>query len=169
MVKLEGWGLDGKFQSELYCLLHLIRSDNDLETRRKSIRHFFGMVGHWIRREMTSLLDLALWKFAMGRIPKSRTRSKFRSSCLVLSGANVIIKNVAGYLWGEDEPRAYTTLQLFPGWCMIKDHGGGEMLPHGDDFDSDYDNASFTDSEFSFDSSVTENMNDLSEGLAQMV
>ncbi|KAL3938749.1 MAG: hypothetical protein SGBAC_006399 [Bacillariaceae sp.] len=161
--KLKDWGPAGKHHWELWGLLERIQVSDDIGTRRKRIRAFFRYVGQWYRHEMTSLLDLALWKVAIKAHPSPPPPineydhdHEHRADCRIQSrGADVVMENVIPYLWGNDEPRAFAALWLFPVWysnTITNLDSPDDNLEDGGDFDSEYEYESVSDSELSFDS-----------------
>ncbi|CAJ1941139.1 unnamed protein product [Cylindrotheca closterium] len=114
--KLSSWGVGHTWVSSLLGCLESIQSDYDIETRCKYVHDsFFGDVGHCIRLESTSLFEEALWKMRMMTVEKEEMqgRNDYRQLCRFHCGAEVVIGNVAQYLWNEDESKADTALSIF--------------------------------------------------------
>jgi len=126
MEKLSDWGLG----SELLSKKLELSNCTTIGTRCQSVQDFFNDVGHYIRFEITSLMELALWKKRMGDVKAEESSSSVaasdsnsimidREGCRCTSGSEVVIKNVLGYLWDDDFEKFETALEIFP-LCSTK-------------------------------------------------
>jgi len=114
--RISTWHPRGNWGSHLFLLAEKIPWNGDLEGRREHTRDFLSPVGDYTRVEMTSLLELAVWKMKMNseRVEETPSNSVGRESCRCQSGAGVVIENVFGFLWDEEEDWIDTALSLFP-------------------------------------------------------
>ncbi|KAL3930386.1 MAG: hypothetical protein SGBAC_011789 [Bacillariaceae sp.] len=82
--------------------------------RRKHVNDcFLRNAGHFMRTEMTSLLELALWKSRLhaAQNDEACTDNNIRQICRLQRGAGVVIENVAKHLWRDETGLA---LSFFP-------------------------------------------------------
>lgn len=113
--QLSSWGLGEKWVSSLLECLELLNSDYDIEARCRYLHDsFFGDVGHCIRLEATSLMELALWKIRIKAVQKEEADSNNdnRQICRFHCGAGVAIGNVTEYLW-HNVTKPNTALAVF--------------------------------------------------------
>mmetsp|Transcript_24663 Transcript_24663/g.60576 ORF Transcript_24663/g.60576 Transcript_24663/m.60576 type:complete len:670 (-) Transcript_24663:3120-5129(-) len=129
--------INNKWRSELTrCLGALEHHAGSVESRRNHVHEcFFGTVGYCVRLEMTSMMELALWKMRMTREniiinnnnPNEEEAEEadddddddndndrsVREDCRYQCGSEVVIEKVVGYLW-HGESRSDTALSTFP-------------------------------------------------------
>mmetsp|Transcript_40337 Transcript_40337/g.97405 ORF Transcript_40337/g.97405 Transcript_40337/m.97405 type:complete len:580 (-) Transcript_40337:26-1765(-) len=117
--RLSEWDIGAKWGSILSQNLESIPRESGIggaDGRRKRVYDdFFRDLGHCMRTEMTSILELALWKSRLHTTQKDEGGSDddFREICHAQSGALVVIQNVAEHLW-YDETKSSTALSIFP-------------------------------------------------------
>ncbi|CAJ1952318.1 unnamed protein product [Cylindrotheca closterium] len=114
------WTLEGKWRLEVSLRIQAMQRDDDNDhgtmTTRQRIRDILEYVGHCMRIEMTSLVELSLWKARMD-IAGNEGSAKdhgHRDSCRYQRGAEVLLDNVVGYLWGANESEVCTALSIYP-------------------------------------------------------
>ncbi|CAJ1941149.1 unnamed protein product [Cylindrotheca closterium] len=108
-----------KWRSKLQmCLEALHHHDSSVDSRRNHVNTcFFGTVGYCLRLEMTSTIELALWKMrTTTREKKNQSEEansdRFREDCRFQCGSEVVMEQVIGYLW-HGESRSDTALSTF--------------------------------------------------------
>lgn len=65
---------------------------------------------------MTSLMELSLWKVRLS-IPRkgaSENDVGYRESCRYQCGSDVVVNNVIGFLWDDNESETCTALSVYP-------------------------------------------------------
>jgi len=107
--------------NDLSMLVESIPLNSDTATRRQCVKDFVGLVGNCIRMELSSLLELSVWKMKI-----NEARGKETSSTKVADdidrdfyryqgdGAGIVIQNVIGYLWEGEESISETAVSRFP-------------------------------------------------------
>mmetsp|Transcript_3772 Transcript_3772/g.8649 ORF Transcript_3772/g.8649 Transcript_3772/m.8649 type:complete len:427 (-) Transcript_3772:1096-2376(-) len=85
------WGLE-RWKRALCAEIESKSWDGDYDSRRRCLRGLMRKVAMYGRKEMTSLLELALWKVELNRGDSDRDSS--RINC----GADMVIENVIGYI-----------------------------------------------------------------------
>jgi len=115
------WHPQGQWGNDLLMLVESIPLDSDMDGRRQCAKDFSGHVGYCIRMEMTSLLELAIWKTKMQSMKvleksNSEDDAVTKVSCRYQSGTGVVIENVFRYLL-EGKSTSETALSLFPLMC----------------------------------------------------
>ena len=118
ITTISSWIGGAKWESHLISQLELIGSDDNTRQKIEHVHDFMGQAGYYVRLEMTSLLELALWKWKMAMMKSSEDDENFRADCRFQCGADVVIENVAEFLW-FGKTRACTALRLYPLSTMI--------------------------------------------------
>mmetsp|Transcript_44305 Transcript_44305/g.106731 ORF Transcript_44305/g.106731 Transcript_44305/m.106731 type:complete len:481 (+) Transcript_44305:78-1520(+) len=77
--------------------------EETLEQRSSSFHEITSRLAVFGRKEVTSLMELALWKMKI--VNTTTTASEMnRMGCRVSCGSEFVIPHVVGYLWHDDEP-----------------------------------------------------------------
>ncbi|KAL3934419.1 MAG: hypothetical protein SGBAC_009860 [Bacillariaceae sp.] len=115
---LERWSTDVSFCVESFPV--------ENETKLASLKSVLQLVGYYLRVEMTSVTELALWKKKMQEVSQLTTElhhfdnvEECRSSCRWRCGVEVVLQNVTGFLWekNHEDSRATcvaTTVSTYP-------------------------------------------------------
>jgi len=115
------WHPQGQWGNDLSMLVESIPLNSDTATRRQCVKDFVGLVGNCIRMELSSLLELSVWKMKI-----NEARGKETSSTKVADdidrdfyryqgdGAGIVIQNVIEYLWEGEESISETAVSRFP-------------------------------------------------------
>mmetsp|Transcript_30785 Transcript_30785/g.73908 ORF Transcript_30785/g.73908 Transcript_30785/m.73908 type:complete len:264 (-) Transcript_30785:2263-3054(-) len=121
--KASYYGVPQEWRSEMLSILSKKDRDHDWKaagggrrvvTREKQQCMFFDLLGRmegYRRVEITSLLELALWKkeLLLQLAPNPNPNIMDRASCRFTCGAQVVMENVIGYLW---DPISTTTCSI---------------------------------------------------------
>jgi len=95
----------------------MIRSDIDIKERREEVLELLEHAGQCIRKETTSLMELALWKMKMDDVTKIMVDSandiSYRESCRLQCGTDIVVDNVIEYLFAS-ESTCSTALSVYP-------------------------------------------------------
>eukprot|EP00980_Cylindrotheca_fusiformis_P011266 scaffold2594_cov85-Cylindrotheca_fusiformis.AAC.8 len=82
----------------------------DWSSRRREIIAIYLKLANYERKEISSLLELYLWKMKMNEVgPNGQTAD--REFCRVNSGASIVIPHVLSFLDSIDEASHYFVLQ----------------------------------------------------------
>ncbi|CAJ1952370.1 unnamed protein product [Cylindrotheca closterium] len=106
-----GWGLE-KWQSVLCAEIESKSWDGNFDSRRECLRELAKKVSTYGKVEMSSLLELALWKVEMNQGDSDRDSS--RMTC----GSNVVIGNVFGYISDDSTTATASSTINFMGWYL---------------------------------------------------
>ncbi|CAJ1941307.1 unnamed protein product [Cylindrotheca closterium] len=111
--RIAGWGAPESWRADLVRQVESIHGDDPMG-RNNSVYNFFDHTRHYARVEMTSFLELALWKMRMRQGYKKETEKveSYREICRYQCGADVVVENVAGFLW-NGQPKSYAGMAVF--------------------------------------------------------
>mmetsp|Transcript_15367 Transcript_15367/g.37813 ORF Transcript_15367/g.37813 Transcript_15367/m.37813 type:complete len:680 (+) Transcript_15367:64-2103(+) len=112
---ISGLGV-AKWISEVSRHVNPMETDDDRETRRTCVNETFGYFGYCMMIEMTSTVELAMWKRRIRVLQDEDPAVKIdRVSCRLQCGSDVVLDNVVKYLW-NDESKVDIGLSVFPLW-----------------------------------------------------
>mmetsp|Transcript_15365 Transcript_15365/g.37808 ORF Transcript_15365/g.37808 Transcript_15365/m.37808 type:complete len:177 (+) Transcript_15365:1582-2112(+) len=111
---ISGLGV-AKWISEVSRRLNPIEADDDRETKQTCVNETFDSFGYCMMIEMTSTVELAMWKRRMRVLHDMQDPAVKidRVSCRLQCGSDVVLDNVVKYLW-SDESKADIGLSVFP-------------------------------------------------------
>ncbi|CAJ1938697.1 unnamed protein product [Cylindrotheca closterium] len=142
--EMSKWGLERWSMEVSFCVNVDSNSagSHDNETKLANVKRVLVLLGYYLRVEMTSLAELAVWKKNIQEVSSSSSSSsqlellhqsddddddddddevveEHRSSCRWQSGVEVVLQNVIGFLWekNQEEPRATcpeTAVSIYP-------------------------------------------------------
>mmetsp|Transcript_39446 Transcript_39446/g.95438 ORF Transcript_39446/g.95438 Transcript_39446/m.95438 type:complete len:551 (-) Transcript_39446:78-1730(-) len=139
IATISSWRGGAKSESELISRLESMHVEANTREKIEHLHDFLGHAGYYVRLQPTSILELALWKWRMGTTVQEAEDGddNYRQKCRCQSGADVVIENVAEFLW-LGKTRACTALRLYPLSAMVL---GSEIMFRLDDDDDDSDNS----------------------------
>jgi len=112
--KIATWGRN-KWILDISHRVKSIDCGDNTTRRRRCVDEVIGLAGYYARIEMTSLMELALWKRQL--VAKASDNvvndGTHRSSCQFHCGAEVVVENVIGFLW-DTKNKVRSGLMIFP-------------------------------------------------------
>jgi len=114
--RVSGWGARPNKTSKLSQQVNSILLEDVIESRLDLVERLFETVGWFTMVEITSLLELALWKMKQRDVQQTSAESNasFGERCRYQSGTGVVIENMLPFLRSADEPLSWTALSIFP-------------------------------------------------------
>mmetsp|Transcript_22524 Transcript_22524/g.55788 ORF Transcript_22524/g.55788 Transcript_22524/m.55788 type:complete len:481 (+) Transcript_22524:240-1682(+) len=116
--RLSGCWLERRWRLELANRMESIWSDDNddnVSLRNQRLMGLLEYFGSCMRTEMTSLMELALWKMRMRKFQKEGSENdiNYRESCQCQCGMGVVAGHVTRFLW-EDGPLASSVMSEYP-------------------------------------------------------
>lgn len=114
---ISGIGVE-RWISEVSRCVNLMETDDDddTETKQTCVKETLDYFGYCIRIEMTSTVELAMWKrrIRCALEDEGPFVNIDRANCLLECGSDVILDNLVKYLWSDEESNVDTGLSAFP-------------------------------------------------------
>jgi len=115
MEIVSAWCLGSKWSSDLPRRLDCVEDGVDVIEKKQNLkRTMLEYASYCTRVEITSNLELALWKNSMNKLAKENPCSDIdRAACRWKCGANVVMDNVTEFVWSSGREAATGRL-FFP-------------------------------------------------------
>lgn len=117
--RIAGWNLGSERNVELSSLVDAMQTNTTcLLSRREIVEEIFEHAGFCTMVEVTSLIEMAMWRMRMNNLQKELPNCKVdRSNCRYQCGADVVMLNVMKFLWKD---RSDAAMSNFPLYSMEK-------------------------------------------------
>lgn len=99
---LSGWGLESWTAQMSLQIETFIHWNEDSTVRHQQVRRVLANLVPLMQVEVTSILELVLWKIQIRAYSDCATSALDREFCRATCKADVVIANVAGFLWNEE-------------------------------------------------------------------
>mmetsp|Transcript_34331 Transcript_34331/g.83297 ORF Transcript_34331/g.83297 Transcript_34331/m.83297 type:complete len:486 (+) Transcript_34331:53-1510(+) len=112
---INGWGLNNKWKSEVLQKVNSFRWEGGIRARREQLSAIQTTFASYVKVEMTSNLELALWKRKILQIERGERikRQKMdRDALRTICGSNVVIGHVTKFLSNPSSTQMMTSVSF---------------------------------------------------------